>query len=131
MKFYIASSLKNIEQVRILAELLKDAGWTHTYDWTRCSSDKEMDTDALRLMGEKEYNGIKQADIVIVLTPQGKGTHTEYGMAIALDKKVYLCHPDDTYFKCDENTSVFYWLSQVNRITGDVYYIGSELLRLP
>ena len=34
MKFYIASGLQNHEQVRSLAKLLKNSGWTHTYDWT-------------------------------------------------------------------------------------------------
>ena len=34
MKFYIGSGLQNAPQVRQLAQLLKDAGWEHTYDWT-------------------------------------------------------------------------------------------------
>jgi hypothetical protein len=51
-------------------------------------------------------------------------------MAIALNKKVYLCHYDDTYFKCDDNTSTFYWLSQVNQLIGNTEDIASELLKL-
>ena len=109
MKFYIASGLQNHEQVRSLAKLLKNSGWTHTYDWTsllydRTShvSEKTTDIETLRHIGEQEYNGVKQADVVIILTPQGRGTHTEFGMAIALGKIVYLCHEDDTYFKCDD-----------------------------
>ncbi|MET3193842.1 hypothetical protein ABID96_000810 [Bacillus sp. OAE603] len=35
MKFYIASSLSNKEQVRYLASRLKDQGFLHTYDWTK------------------------------------------------------------------------------------------------
>ena len=34
MKFYIASSLVNYEQVRDLSRLLRNAGWEHTFDWT-------------------------------------------------------------------------------------------------
>lgn len=129
MKFYIASKLENYEQVRCLAQLLKDSGWKQTYDWTAHGSVKETDTETLRCTGEKEYNGVKQADIVIVLTPQGRGTHTELGMAIALDKTVYVCHEDDTYFKCDDNTSTFYWLPQVNHLIGNTEYIASELIK--
>lgn len=130
MKFYIASSLINYEQVRNLSRLLKNAGWEHTYDWTLHCPVKEIDAETLKSIGEKEYEGIKQSDVVIVLTPQGRGTHTEFGIAIALNKKVYLCHYDDTYFKCDDNTSTFYWLSQVNQLIGNIEDIASELLKL-
>lgn len=130
MKFYIASKLKNHERVRKLARLLKNSGWVQTYDWTSQDLGKDMDMETLRLIGEKEYQGVMQADIVIVLTPQGRGTHTEFGMAIALDKIIYLCHDDDTYFKCDDNTSSFYWLPKVNHLVGNTEYIASELLRI-
>ncbi len=130
MKFYIASSLKNYEQVRDLSGQLKNAGWEHTYDWTMHCPVKEIDLEMLKSFGEKEYEGIRQSDVVIILTPQGRGTHTEFGMAIALNKKIYLCHHDDTYFKCDDNTSTFYWLSQVNRIIGNTEDIAGELLKL-
>lgn len=129
MKFYIASSLKNYEQVRELSCRLKNAGWEHTYDWTLHCSEKELDIETLRSIGEKEYDGVKQADVVIVLTPQGRGTHTELGMAIALNKKVYLCHDDDTYFKCDDQTSTFYWLPQVEQIVGNIEDIAGALLK--
>jgi nucleoside 2-deoxyribosyltransferase len=129
MKFYIASSLKNYEQVQCLARILKSAGWTHTYDWTVHGSVKATNSETLKAIGIKEFDGVKSADIVIVLTPQGRGTHTEFGMAIALNKQIYLCHSDDTYFKCDENTSSFYWLPQVKRITGSTDDIAMEILK--
>ena len=130
MKFYIASSLMKYEQVRDLSRLLKNAGWEHTYDWTLHCPVKVTDVETLKSIGEKEYEGIKQSDVVIILTPQGRGTHTELGIAIALGKKVYICHHDDTFFKCDDNTSTFYWLSQVNQLIGNVGDIASELLKL-
>lgn len=130
MKFYVSSSLKNYEQARGLSRLLKNAGWEQTYDWTLHCPVKETDIETLKSIGEKEYEGIRQSDVVIILTPQGRGTHTEFGMAIALNKKVYLCHHDDTYFKCDDNTSAFYWLSNVNRLIGTTEYIANELLKL-
>jgi len=128
MKFYIASKLENYEQVQSLAKKLKDAGWVHTYDWTVHGLVKSKSEEILRLTGLNEFNGIKNADIVIILTPQGRGTHTEFGMAIALGKKIYLCHTDNTYFKCDDNTSAFYWLPQVIRRVGNIEVIANELL---
>ena len=130
MKFYVSSSLANYEQVRSLSRLLKNNGWEQAYDWTLHCPVKETDLETLKSIGEKEYEAIQQSDVVIILTPQGRGTHTELGMAIALNKKVYLCHHDDTYFKCDDNTSAFYWLSNVNRLIGTTVYIANELLKL-
>ena len=120
MKFYIASKLENHKQVRLLSDKLKSAGWTHTYDWSTHGSVKETNIETLKEVSQLEYNGVKDADVVIILTPQGRGTHTEFGMAIALNKQVYVCHEDSTYFKCDNNTSAFYWLPQVNQFIGSI-----------
>lgn len=129
MKFYIASSLKNYRQVRALSQRLKGAGWVHTYDWTQHCPEDVQDAEALRFIAEAECAGVRQADMLIVLTPRGRGTHTELGMALALQKEVYLCHGDDTYFRCDENTSAFYWLPQVHRLTGGTQEIAQALLK--
>jgi len=127
MKFYIASRLENHAQVTRLANLLKPFGWEHTYDWTVHGSVKETDLETLKAVGQKECDGVKNADIVIVLTPQGRGTHVELGMAIALNKVVYLCHEDDRYFKCDDNTSAFYWLTNVRHFTGSVEDLAKKM----
>lgn len=128
MKFYIASRLNNVDQVRHVASLLKGNGWTHTYDWTDFDLPAD-DTNDLRVIGEREYAGVQAADVLIVLTPQGRGTHIEMGMAIALGKRVYIHHMDDTYFKCDEQTCAFYWLPQVRRLTGDIDAAVGVILR--
>ena len=92
------------------------------------ADDYDIDLDTLRSIGERELEGVRRSDAVIVLTPRGRGTHAELGMALALGKRVYLCHDDDTFFKCDENTSAFYWLPQVNRIVGSLEDIARALL---
>lgn len=120
MNFYISSRLSNIDQVRYAAGLLKGNGWTHTCDWTEFDLVSGDDTDCLQKIGEREYEGVKTADVVIVITPQGRGTHIELGMAIAWGKRVYICHTDDSYFKGDDNTCSFYWLPQVKRLTGKI-----------
>ena len=128
MKFYIASRLGNFAQVQALSEKLKVAGWVHTYDWTTHGSVKESDVDQLKEVAWNEYNGVKDADVIVVLLPGGKGTHAELGMAIAFGKKVYLCHINDTYFKCDNNTCAFYWLPQVKQFVGGIDDVVGELL---
>jgi len=129
MKFYIASKLENFKAVQILSAKLKSAGWVYTYDWTVDASEKVTNIDILKDIGVKECEGVKNADIVIVLTPQGGGAHTELGMAIALNKKIFVCHNDDTYFKCDSNTSPFYWLPKVDRFIGSVDDIADMLIK--
>ena len=127
MKFYIASKLENYEQVKSLSNLLKLSGWEHTYDWTVHGSIKETDTPTLKAVGQKEFDGVKNADIVIVLTPQGRGTHVELGMAIALGKTIYICHEDNKYFQCDDNTSAFYWLPNVNHFIGNIEDLAKKM----
>jgi len=127
MKFYIASKLENYQQVKGLASLLKQTGWEHTYDWTVHGSTKEMDVEALTSVGQKECDGVKNADVVIVLTPEDRGTHVELGMAIALNKVVYICHEDDKYFQCDDNTSAFYWLPNVNHFIGNIGELAKKI----
>ena len=130
MKFYVASSLANYEQVRDLSLLLKKAGWEHTFDWTVYCPAQRTNAEILKTIGTKEYEGIKQADVVVVLTPQGRGTHVELGMAIALNKKIYLCHHNNTYFEYNDSTSTFYWLPQVHQFVGNTNDIASMLLKL-
>ena len=127
MKFYIASKLENCERVKRLASLLKMSGWEHTYDWTAHGLKKTTDMETLKSIGQKEYDGVKNADVVIVLTPQGRGTHVELGIAIALQKAVYICHEDDKYFRCDEHTSAFYWLPNVNHFIGSVEEFAKKM----
>lgn len=128
MKFYIASKLENYAQVQALSEKLKAAGWVHTYDWTKHGSAKSTNAETLKSVGQKELEGVSNADVVIVLTPQGRGTHAEFGMAVALNKTVFLCHSDNTYFKCDDNTSSFYYLPQVIRLIGSTEEIAKTVL---
>ena len=132
MKFYIASKLENHAQVQAIAEKLKAAGWVHTYDWThdwkKQSCVKSTDAETLKSVSIKEFEGVSDADVIIVLTPQGRGTHIEFGMAIALNKTIFLCHSDNTYFKCDDNTSSFYYLPQVIRLIGSTEEIVETIL---
>lgn len=130
MKFYIASSLANYEQVQALSFLLKNAGWEHTFDWTVHCPVRRTNAEIMKTIGTKEYEGIKQADVVVILTPQGRGTHVELGMAIALNKEIYLCHHNNTYFECNDDTSTFYWLPQIHQFVGNTEDIASELLKL-
>ena len=115
MKFYIASSLKNIDQVRYVSKRLIVKGFIHTYDWT---VNKNINTlEELKAIGQKEKNAILEADFVVVLLPAGKGSHIELGIAIGNGKKVYL-YSENREVDNIETTSTFYHLPEIEKCFG-------------
>ncbi|MEJ8738084.1 hypothetical protein WKT02_11555 [Erysipelotrichaceae bacterium HCN-30851] len=66
---------------------------------------------------KSEFQGIIDSDVVIILLPAGRGTHIELGMALALNKKVYLCSLTEEEFSV-ENTVAFYELPNITHLVG-------------
>ena len=116
MKFYIASNLKNHELVNYYAKKLEEKNWEQTYDWTQ-NITKEINFDVLKEIAKQEQQGIIDSDIVIILLPAGRGGYVELGMAMALNKMVFLCSPTTDDFKI-ENTVAFYELETTNKLIG-------------
>lgn len=84
--FYVASSFRNIVNVRYVAQILESMGYVNTYDWTQNASARDARTVTLgdlRSIGQHERDAVIGADVVVVLLPGGKGTHVEFGIAIA------------------------------------------------
>ena len=50
-KFYIASSLNNLANVKYVSDQLKEMGFIHSYDWTQ--NDKATSIDQMRDSGRK------------------------------------------------------------------------------
>ncbi|WP_027963740.1 nucleoside 2-deoxyribosyltransferase [Halalkalibacillus halophilus] len=114
-KFYIASSLKNINTVREVSQDLVNRGFNHTYDWTL--NDKASTLEELKTIGQLEKEAVKEADFVIVLLPAGKGSHIELGIALGQGKKVYLYSPNSEVYNV-ETTSTFYHIPEVEIFEG-------------
>lgn len=117
MKFYIGSGMKNCEQVKCYAKLLKENGWEQTYDWVKNVSD-DISKDDMRKYASLESKGIVASDVVIILLPAGRGAHIELGMAMALNKKIFLCSTTKEEFSI-ANTVAFYELSKVIQLVGN------------
>lgn len=116
MKFYIGSGLKNYKLVRYYAKKLEENGWSHAYDWTKhIGNDATM--EELIEYSQLEQQGIVDAEVVIIVTPAGRGTHIELGMALALQKKIFLCAATQETFSV-ENTVSFYQLPDIVRVVG-------------
>ncbi len=117
MKFYIASGLQNAHPVRRVAQALKEYGFEHTYDWTQNERGKSLEMH--KMIGEAEKEAVAESDFVVVLLPGGKGTHTEFGMALAQNKRIYL-YSSSNEINDPSTTTNFYHVSGVEKYIGDL-----------
>jgi nucleoside 2-deoxyribosyltransferase len=129
MKFYIASKLENAESVKALANVLKTFHWEQTYDWTIHGSVKGEGKQRLKEVATNEMQGVREADVVIILMPGGRGTHAELGAANALWKQVFIWSETDELFQTDDKTCAFYWNHNVTRVCGDKFKLLEELFK--
>lgn len=126
-KFYISSERDNIENVKRLASLLKTIGWEQTYDWTTHIDAKDLNAEEFAKIAEAEMQGIRDADVVIVLLLGGYGTHAELGAANILGKEVYIWTQKNRLYVFDytyEGSCIFYFNKNVERV------IGQDMLEL-
>ncbi|MEW9675398.1 nucleoside 2-deoxyribosyltransferase [Lentibacillus sp. L22] len=115
MNFYIASSFANKELVRYVALKLTVKGYKHTYDWT--INQQAIDMKTLKVIGEAEKRAIAACDIFILLLPAGKGSHTELGLALALEKDIYIYSPENAE---GDLAISFYYVDGVKRFHGKI-----------
>ncbi|MEC1177186.1 group-specific protein [Metasolibacillus meyeri] len=113
--FYIASSFQNIDVVRYVRDQLIIKDFHHTYDWTQNS--RAANLEELQRIGNAEKQAVQLADFLVVLLPAGKGSHIEFGIALANDIKIYLYSPNEDIYDMDF-TSTFYHLDNVHIIVG-------------
>ena len=126
MKFYIGSGFKNYKLVDYYSKKLEENGWKHTYNWTKYISDYESIEDLIKY-SKLEQKGIMESDVVIILLPAGRGTHIELGMALALNKKIFLCSSNKDEFST-KNTVNFYQLPEITRLIGNDDEIIKQIL---
>lgn len=118
MKFYITSTFTNKPLVR--PNKLKQAGWIHTYDWTK--NEKATSGLQLRDIGKAEKQAVRDADVFLLLLDRGKESYTEFGMALAWDKKVYL------YSENHSLDTTFYHLPEVHIVEGSIEEFIQQVL---
>ncbi|MFS0782865.1 group-specific protein [Bacillus sp. 1P06AnD] len=125
MNFYIASSFANIPDVRYMSTKLKQAGLKHSYDWTL---NNRADTiEKLISIGQAEKKAVEDSDFFILLLPAGPGSHIELGMALSLDKQIFICAPSASYFQF-EKTTTFYHLPCLCLLDGDIAFLTESIL---
>ena len=77
MTFYVASGVANTERVSRAAAVLSALGHARTYDWTTHGSVAAEPSKRKSEVAAAEVSAISEADLVLILLPGGRGTHTE------------------------------------------------------
>lgn len=108
IKFYIATKLENWQAHNWLRDRLLDAGHEITYDWTVHGPVYSKGLGEVCLVAHKEAKGVRDADIVIMLWPGGRGTHVELGMALAHGKPVFFVSDVEEHHEATAETCAFY-----------------------
>ncbi|EIQ01112.1 Nucleoside 2-deoxyribosyltransferase [Opitutaceae bacterium TAV1] len=115
MKYYIASKLENHAAHNRLRDSLTAIGHTITYDWTHHGAVYRHGLERIREVAKLETLGVLNADVVIVLWPGGRGTHTELGMALGAGKPVIFISDDERHHQATTETCAFYHHPLVTR----------------
>jgi nucleoside 2-deoxyribosyltransferase len=124
VKYYIATSLQNVDAHNKLRDYLNQMGHEITYDWTHHGPVFQEGLDRLREVAELEGRGVSEAEIVIALWPGGRGTHVELGMAIALEKRVLLFSDKNEHHQACPETCAFYHHPRVTMFRDIDHLIG-------
>lgn len=117
MNFYMASSFRNIEDVRFINDQLIKRGHHLTYDWTQ--SERVETVAELNRIGQLELDAVQASDYLILVLPAGKGSHVELGIALTVQIPVFLCMLDSTSWTGSE-ASTFYHVCDVRPCFGQV-----------
>ena len=130
MKYYIATSTTNAASHRTVRDALKQFGHEITYDWTVHGSVRETSKERLQEVAHAEFEGILQADFVLVLLPGGKGTHAELGFSIASEKQVFVHSQDPLAFELGPQVCAFYHHRDVIRLTCPIEDVSEQVHEL-
>jgi Nucleoside 2-deoxyribosyltransferase len=126
-RFYLSTKKDRSADGAATLHALTERGWQCTFDWTAF---QESGAANLPTLAQAEIEGIRQADILIVLLPGGFGTHVEIGAALALEKPVILHTPSravlETPYPC-----AFHYHPGVRLIVSSEVDVESIIAALP
>jgi nucleoside 2-deoxyribosyltransferase len=90
-RFYLSTQKDRNVDAAPLLDALKSNGWERTFDWADREASGPSEYSDLAVA---EIAGIRDADVVIVILPGGRGTHVEIGAALAMGKPVIIHAPN-------------------------------------
>jgi hypothetical protein len=122
MKFYVASGIKNKEEVQRVFERLIAAGHEITADWTLTDDipegSRDESSEYIRSLAKRDFEGIRECDVFVLISypREGRSMYVELGVALSMLEtsgrpRVFIVGPLN-------NESVFYYHPLVTRIEG-------------
>lgn len=100
MKIYLAARFNKIDEMRKYADELKEDGHEITASWVYGGEEGLTFTD----IAELDLRDVAACDALVKFTEPygtpvpGGGRHTEFGVAIALGKRIYIVGPKEQIF---------------------------------
>ena len=119
---YIATGLQNQARMREVRDILRYDGHTITFDWTEAEQ-KNFTTAQRKQTAMRERAGVRDADVVLVILPGGRGTHSAMGMALAWGKPILLLYPPES----DDASSVACIFYSLVETTTSIDYVRGFL----
>ena len=93
LKFYVGTSLANSEKAREASEALEAQGAVNLCKWFDLPRLHPYDPAAGSIRSQLEIDACKDADLVVIILPGGRGTHCELGAALASGGDVVMWLP--------------------------------------
>jgi nucleoside 2-deoxyribosyltransferase len=126
-RFFLSTRKDRSAEADALSAALNVHGWERTFAWTAEDGEGSEGNAAI---AEAELQGVREANVLIVLLAGGYGTHVEIGAALALGKPVILHAPDrktlETPYPC-----VFHYHPGVTRLVSERPDIDAIVAFLP
>jgi len=123
VKYYIATGYPHRDRAEQLANVIKAVGGIITCEWWL--NDESGDIGELAEIGRKEFQGIRDCDVLVCLMPGYQGTHTELGAAVMLGKRVII---HDSDIESDRPVVPCYYQENVKWLHGSELQLVAELL---
>ncbi len=90
-RFFLSTRKDRAAEADAISASLEKRGWKRTFAWAVVDGGDAAGRTGMALA---DLQGVRDADVLIVLLPGGYGTHVEIGAALALEKPVILHAPD-------------------------------------
>jgi hypothetical protein len=120
LKFYVASSIRNKEQVQRVFAFLSERGHQVTTDWTLTDdipeAEREARRDYIRTLAKRDFEGIRECDVFVMLSEPAEGRSMYVELGVALASYEACGTPAPFVVGIRNNQSVFYFHPAVQRV---------------
>jgi nucleoside 2-deoxyribosyltransferase len=103
-RFYVAATLSDRDLASRLI-MSAPANWMCTFNWTEVEPAKPDVTERRRI-ALCEVAAVQHADLLVLLLPGARGSHTELGVALGADIPVYITYRAED---APARDCAFYW----------------------